>query len=106
MSATRSGRNRQDNRRQKGEAAQKEWQLQDAKAHFSEVFRLARQRGPQRVTKHGRDAVVIIPAEEYTRLLLSKARKGSLSEFFAASPLGGSGIELERSSDFGRAIQV
>jgi len=34
-------------------AVQKDWQLQEAKARFSEVFRLARECGPQRVTKHG-----------------------------------------------------
>jgi prevent-host-death family protein len=52
----------------KQQPAPKEWQLQDAKARFSEVFRLARERGPQRFTKHGRGAVVIIPAEEYARM--------------------------------------
>ena len=30
-----------------GKAAPHEWQLQEAKARFSEVFRLARERGPQ-----------------------------------------------------------
>jgi prevent-host-death family protein len=83
-----------------------DWQLQDAKARFSEVFRLARERGPQRVTKHGREAVVIVRAEEYARLIEPKARQGSLVQFFAASPLRGSGIDLERSRDFGRAIDL
>jgi prevent-host-death family protein len=84
----------------------REWQLQDAKARFSEVFRLARERGPQRVTKHGREAVVVLPAEEYARLSRSESRKGSLSEFFAASPLRGSGIDLDRPRDFGREIKL
>ena len=92
--------------RARGQAAQQEWQLQDAKARFSEVFRLAREHGPQRVTKHGREAVVVITAEEYTRLARSEASKGSLSEFFAASPLRGSGIDLDRPRDFGRDIQL
>jgi antitoxin Phd len=83
-----------------------DWQLQDAKARFSEVFRLARERGPQRVTKHGREAVVIVPAEEYARLTEPKASQGSLARFFATSPLRGSGIDLERSGDFGRAIEL
>ena len=82
--------------------AGKEWQLQEAKARFSEVFRLARERGPQRVTKHGREAVVVLPAEEYARLVESEARKGSLADFFASSPLRGSGIDLDRTRDFGR----
>ena len=88
------------------QTVQKEWQLQDAKARFSEVFRLARERGPQRVTKHGREAVVVLPAEEFARLTTTKAREGSLVEFFRASPLRGSGIQLDRQRDFGRQITL
>ena len=106
MSNARAKVRREDVRRREGQAAPREWQLQEAKARFSEVFRLARERGPQRVTKHGREAVVILPAEEYARLAGSKTRKGSLAEFFAASPLRGSGINLERPRDLGRKIRL
>jgi prevent-host-death family protein len=41
------------------------WKLQDAKARFSEVVRRARVDGPQRVTVHGKDAVVIVAAEDH-----------------------------------------
>lgn len=41
------------------------WKLQDAKARFSEVVRRAQSEGPQRVTVHGKDAVVVMSAEEY-----------------------------------------
>ena len=44
------------------------WRLQDAKAHLSEVVRQAQQRGPQRVTLHGRDAVVVVRADEFDRM--------------------------------------
>jgi prevent-host-death family protein len=44
------------------------WRLQDAKARFSEVVREAQQHGPQRVTLHGKDAVVIVGADEFDRL--------------------------------------
>ena len=44
------------------------WRLQDAKARLSEVVRQARERGPQRVTLHGRDAVVIVRADEFDRM--------------------------------------
>ena len=44
------------------------WRLQDAKARFSELVRLARSEGPQCVTLHGQDAVVVIDAEEFRRL--------------------------------------
>ena len=106
MSRTRGAAWRKDLRRPKGQIIQQEWQLQDAKARLSEVFRLARECGPQRVTKHGREAVVVITDEEYTRLAQSEARKGSLSEFFAGSPLRGSGIDLDRARDFGRDIRL
>jgi len=44
------------------------WLLQDAKARFSELVRLVRSEGPQHVTVHGRDEVVVIAAEEFRRL--------------------------------------
>jgi len=44
------------------------WQLQDAKARFSEVVRRARGEGPQHVTVHGREVVVILSAEDLRRL--------------------------------------
>jgi prevent-host-death family protein len=44
------------------------WLLQDAKARFSELVRRVRSEGPQHVTVHGRDEVVVISAEEFRRL--------------------------------------
>jgi prevent-host-death family protein len=41
--------------------------LQDAKARFSELVRRVRSEGPQRVTVHGRDEIVVISAEEFRR---------------------------------------
>ena len=82
-----------------------DWKLQDAKARFSEVFRLARARGPQRVTRHGKDAVVVLAAEEYERLS-GRHRRESLVQFFAGSPLVGSGINVKREPDYGRDIEL
>jgi prevent-host-death family protein len=42
--------------------------LQDAKARFSELVRKVRSEGPQHVTVHGRDEVVVVAAEEFRRL--------------------------------------
>ena len=44
------------------------WVLQDAKARFSELVRKVRSEGPQHVTVHGRDEVVVVAAEEFRRL--------------------------------------
>jgi prevent-host-death family protein len=43
------------------------WQIQTAKARFSEVFRLARTEGPQWITRQGKEGVVMISDEQYER---------------------------------------
>ena len=48
------------------------WKLQDAKARFSEVVRRARSEGPQHVTVHGREEVVVVSAKEYANLAKPK----------------------------------
>jgi prevent-host-death family protein len=53
---------------QTGKPLRNRWRLQDAKARFSELVRLAHTDGPQHVTLHGRDAVVVIDAGEFERL--------------------------------------
>ena len=45
-----------------------QWLLHEAKARFSELVRRVRSEGPQRVTVHGRDEVVILSAEDFRRL--------------------------------------
>jgi prevent-host-death family protein len=55
------------NRRSKKLSSRGTWKLQDAKARFSEVVRRAKSEGPQRVTVHGKDAVVVIAASEYEK---------------------------------------
>ena len=44
------------------------WPLQDAKSRFSEVVDLTLREGPQWVTRRGREAVVILSAQDYRRL--------------------------------------
>jgi prevent-host-death family protein len=69
------------------------WTVAEAKAKFSEVIDKAKSHGPQTITRSGRTAVVVVAAEEWER---KTKRKGNLAEFFAASPLRGSGIKIER----------
>ncbi|MGB8840044.1 MAG: type II toxin-antitoxin system Phd/YefM family antitoxin [Aliidongia sp.] len=54
--------------RQGGKRVPNAWPLQTAKARFSELVRLVKTEGPQHVTVHGRDEVVVIAAEEFRRL--------------------------------------
>jgi antitoxin Phd len=62
------------------------WKLEDAKARLSELVRLAREQGPQRVTVYGRDAVVVISAEDYARVAPVREQP-SLHGLLAESPL-------------------
>jgi prevent-host-death family protein len=84
------------------------WQLQNAKAQFSEVVRRAQAEGPQYVTRQGRDAVVILPAEEFERLSARARQPRSLVRFFAESPLAKAGekLDLKRKPDYGRDIDL
>jgi antitoxin Phd len=82
------------------------WQLQTAKARFSELFQKARLEGPQWVTRQGKDAVVVVSAEDFERLKRRSRQPESLVEFFAKSPLAGANLDLERSDDYGREIDL
>ena len=79
------------------------WQLQDAKNRLSELVRKAREEGPQVITLRGRDAVVVVSANEFGKL--SRPR-GSLVDFFRKSPLTGVELDLDRSRDTGRRIDL
>ncbi len=62
------------------------WKLEDAKARFSEVVRLAREQVPQMITVRGEDAVVIISAQEFAKLL-PLLQQPSLHRLLSQSPL-------------------
>ncbi|MBB5015858.1 type II toxin-antitoxin system Phd/YefM family antitoxin [Rehaibacterium terrae] len=70
------------------------WQIQEAKAHFSELVREAEQDGPQEITWHGRPVAVVLSRSEYERLT---GTGQSLVEFMRRSPLhGAEDIDLDR----------
>jgi prevent-host-death family protein len=71
------------------------WLLQDAKARFSELVRRVRTDGPQLVTVHGREAVVLVSAEEFRRLQGNPTGK-ALVDVLQASPLRDVDIEPRR----------
>ena len=82
------------------------WQVQIAKARFSELLRRARTEGAQIVTKQGKDAVVVLAIEQYRKLTERSKQPQSLVEFFRQSPLAGVNLDLERDRDFGRDIEL
>ena len=82
------------------------WQLQTAKARFSEVFRLARTEGPQLITRQGKEGVVMMPVEQFDQLVARCHQPSSLVEFFRQSPLVGVKLDLARDKDTGRDIDL
>jgi prevent-host-death family protein len=77
------------------------WQLQEAKAKFSELVQKAIDEGPQTVTRHGQDVVVVVSVEEYR---LMQKRQIDFKEFLASAPL--EGVDLERDRDYGRDVDL
>ena len=69
------------------------WTVAEAKAKFSELIDKANKEGPQRITKRGRTAAVLVAAGQWER---QTRRKGNLAEFLLSSPLRGSGLKLKR----------
>ena len=88
------------------EAAGESWQIQSAKARFSEVFQRARTEGPQRITRQGKEGVVMISDEQYDRLVGKSHQPKNLVQFFRESPLVGIELDLDRAKDNGRDIEL
>jgi prevent-host-death family protein len=65
------------------------WKLQDAKSNFREVVRRAQTEGPQRVTTHGKDSVVILSAADYAKMKpAAKAEGRTGADLIAAMQKG------------------
>jgi prevent-host-death family protein len=75
------------------------WQVQEAKARFSEMVERALKEGPQTVTRHGKAVAVLVPAEEYRRL---RTGGKSLKALLAAAPLAD--VKIKRSRDITRNV--
>ena len=80
-----------------------DWQLQDAKARLSELVRLARAEGPQRVTTRGADAVIVVSEEAYRRLTTKRRKQPKLSDVLASCPVE---LKIDRTPDYGRDIDL
>ncbi len=79
------------------------WQLQDAKNKFSNLVERAQHDGPQIVTKHGREAVVVLGFDEYRKITRPKM---DLVMFLRNSPLAGTDLEITRDNDFPRDVAL
>ncbi len=82
---------------------QNTWQLQDAKSKFSQLVENAICDEPQFVTKHGKNAVVILSFEDFKKITKPKT---DLVSFFKNSPLAELELELSRNKDTPREIEL
>lgn len=81
----------------------RQWQLQDAKAKFSEVVKLASQEGPQEITMRGQPTAILMSLEDFEKI---KGSKPSLVSFLRSSPLAGVDLDVTRDKSPVREIDL
>jgi len=79
------------------------WQLQEAKARFSEVVRASRTSGPQEITLHDKPAAVVLSRSDYDHL---RGEKPSFLAFLRRSPLVGLDLTIERDGSSTREFEL
>lgn len=80
------------------------WQIQEAKAKFSELIRTVQTKGPQTITHHGREEAVVLSKKEYDRL--KGRRQESLVALCRRSPLYGVDLKIERNKSVSRPVDL
>ena len=75
------------------------WQLQEAKAHLSELVKTVQHNGPQKITVHGRPAAVVLSCDDYDQLT---KRRPSFVELMQQSPLKGVELLIDRDNSLTR----
>ena len=82
---------------------EREWQLQEAKNRLSQVVNSALHDGPQTITLRGKPAAVVVSFDDYRKLTLPRT---GLSQFFRQSPLHDVELDLSRSADLSREVEL
>ena len=78
------------------------WQMQNAKARFSDVVKSAKQDGPQDITVHGKSVAVVLSRDLFDQL---SGNSQSLVEFMQRSPLFGlDDLTFERDQSLTREL--
>lgn len=79
------------------------WQLQEAKNKFSQLVDKAQLEGPQFVTKHGKETVVVLSIEAYASMIQPKS---NLLHFVQNSPLSDTSMIIARDKSMARDIEL
>lgn len=84
-------------------ANKNEWQIQEAKAKFSQLVNDANIKGHQTITKQGKAVAVILSKKEFDKMSQSKT---SLLNFFKAAPCQEIELEIKRSKETPREVDL
>lgn len=84
-------------------AKQTRWQLQDAKNRLSEVVDQAIGGEPQIITRRGTDTAVVLSFAEWSKL---SRRRGRLIDVLRRAPRVPGGLDVARSTDTGRDVDL
>lgn len=79
------------------------WQIQEAKAKFSQLVEDAIIKGYQTITKQGEPVAVILSKKEFDKMTQSKT---SLLNFFKAAPCQEIELNIQRSRDLPRELDL
>jgi prevent-host-death family protein len=77
------------------------WQLQEAKARFSELVNEVVKDGYHTITKNGHPVVVVISHTEFEKI---KKPKKTLGEFLSESPFSLYDLDIKRDQELDRDI--
>lgn len=79
------------------------WQLQEAKAKLSKVINEAIKHGPQIITRHGIETALLISINDYKHISKKELK---ISQFFKSSPLYNVELDIQRSKEYPRDIEL
>ncbi|MFQ5627222.1 MAG: type II toxin-antitoxin system Phd/YefM family antitoxin [bacterium] len=79
------------------------WQLQEAKSKFSALVDKALLRGPQIITRRGKETAVVLSMKDYNALVKTKS---NFVDFLLNSPLKGMEIDFKRDKSSPREIDL
>ena len=79
------------------------WQLQEAKNKFSQLVEKAQNEGPQYVTRHGKESVVVLSVKDYKKIVKPES---TLVQFIQSSPLSKVSINIARDKSPDRDIEL
>jgi len=90
-------------RKNKKSSRNKVWQLQEAKAKFSELVDEVLQDGYHTITRNGHPVVVVMSQKEFEKY---RKPEDTLIDFFYKAPFPDEDLDLTRDKDLGREIDL